>query len=293
MVEKNTLTRRSFIKRMTTSLFGLFGIGGGTYYYAKHLEPAMIHIQRDSIQSDSIPADFHNVKIVQFGDTHIGFHYDIDQLEHLVKEINAEKPHIVLFSGDLVDNPMQLLHSEFRRIVNVLTKISGPYGKFWIYGNHDHGGYGTETIAKLMEESDFQLLQNESSEIQIGNSKINIAGLDDVILGKPDLNKTFADINLNTFTLLLCHEPDYADHTVQHPIDLQLSGHSHGGQVRIPFYGHLYSPPFARKYVDRQYTIGQYPLQLFITRGVGTTRLPYRFLCKPEFNVYTLQSNQS
>ncbi|WP_338121074.1 hypothetical protein [Virgibacillus halodenitrificans] len=112
------------------------------------------------------------------------------------------------------------------------------------------------------------------------------------MLGKPDLNKTLANTNSSLFTILLAHEPDYADVTVNHPVDVQLSGHSHGGQVRFPFIGHLYTPAYAEKYVQGEYKINNGRLLLYVNRGIGTTRLPYRFLCRPEVSIYTLNNER-
>ncbi|MRG85579.1 metallophosphoesterase [Salinibacillus xinjiangensis] len=287
------MTRRSFLKRFTYGILGTLGLSGGTYYYSKHLEPTMLSIKEDSIFSPKLPPAFENFKILQFGDTHLGFHYDLGQFEELIQLINEQKPDLVLFNGDLVDEPNMFPQIEFEACIQVLSKIKAPFGKYWVYGNHDHGGYGTETLNHVMELSGFKLLKNESLPIQKDQSTIQLAGLDDVMLGRPDLEETFKEANPEQFTILMCHEPDFADHTVHYPVDIQFSGHSHGGQIQIPFLGYLVTPPFAEKYVEGKYQIGSRPLQLFVTRGIGTTRLPFRFLCKPEINIYSLQQNRS
>src|SRR5699024_4914351 len=114
----------------------------------------------------------------------------------------------------------------------------------------------------------------------------------DVMLGKPDLATTLQNANPELYTILLAHEPDFADTARDFPIDLQLSGHSHGGQVRFPLLGHLYTPAFAEKYIQGEYEFTEEDLTLFVNRGIGTTRLPYRFLCKPEIHEFTLKHSQ-
>jgi uncharacterized protein len=285
---KKTISRRSFLKRFTYSFLGLFGIGGGTYYYSKHLEPSMLSVKEEQIYSPKIPTNFENIKILQFSDTHLGFHYELSQLEKLVDKINEQTPDIVLFTGDLVDAPNQYPLENYETCIALLSRIKAPFGKFWIYGNHDHGGYGTETIRDVMNFSGFQLLLNEHFPITIENSSINLVGLDDLMLGRPNLDIALQNMNSELFTILMCHEPDYADETAHYPVDVQFSGHSHGGQIQIPLIGYVITPPFAEKYVEGKYVLGSQPLQLFVSRGLGTTRLPYRFLCKPEINVYTL-----
>lgn len=280
------MNRRSFLKQLVGSGLALIGLGGGTYYYAREIEPALLSMNEETITSSNIPAAFQNYKIIQFTDTHIGFHYKIEQFKELIKKINAENPDIILFTGDLVDAPQS--YSWGSELNQLLNSLEAPDGKYWIYGNHDHGGYGTEKVNDVMTKSGFTLLQNTTTSIRKGDDQINLAGLDDVMLGAPDLTKTFHNVDADLFTILLVHEPDYADNTAKYPVDVQLSGHSHGGQVRFPFIGHLYTPAFAEKYVKGKYRIND-KLTLYVSKGIGTTRLPYRFLCKPEFNVYTLK----
>lgn len=283
------MNRRTFLKTLITSVLALIGIGGGTYYYARKIEPALLGMHEETIHSAKIPQSFQNYKIIQFTDTHIGFQYSVEQFKELVKKINNEKPDIILFTGDLVDAPQS--YNWNRELTQTLSSLEAPDGKFWIYGNHDHGGYGTEKVNDVLKESGFTLLQNEAVPIRKENDRIHLAGLDDAMLGKPDFEKTFRDIDTDSFTILLVHEPDYADKAAGYPADVQLSGHSHGGQVRLPFIGHLYTPRYAEKYVKGTFQIND-RLTLYVSKGIGTTRLPYRFLCKPEFNVYTLKGSE-
>lgn len=281
------MDRRTFLKRGIGSLITLFGLSGGGYFYAKELEPRMIKFQHELIQSKKIPLSFDNFKIAQFSDTHIGFHYTVDQLSELIEKINANHPDVIVFTGDLVDNPNEF--DAYTSIQEKLKRLDAPYGKFWIYGNHDHGGYGTEIIKKVMKESDFHLLQNSHTVIEKEADRFILAGIDDVMLGKPDLTVALNQVNHELFTILLAHEPDYADIASKYPIDVQLSGHSHGGQVRLPWIGDLYTPDYAEKYVKGKYMLNKDTFTLYVNSGIGTTRLPYRFLCKPEIHIFTLK----
>ncbi|MFD1335955.1 metallophosphoesterase [Oceanobacillus iheyensis] len=281
------MNRRTFLKRSFGSLITLIGLSGGTYFYAKDIEPNLLKVTEEPIHFPNIPAAFHNFRIIQFSDTHIGFHYDLDQFKELAIKINQLEPDLILFSGDLVDKPNQFYWDD--RIVEILRSMNAEYGKYWIYGNHDHGGYGTEIVKDIMEAGEFSLLQNESVPISKDGSYFTLAGIDDVMLGKPDLNKALQNQQENDFTILLSHEPDFADITKNYPVQVQLSGHSHGGQVRFPFIGDLYTPPYAEKYVQGKYDL--HPnFTLYVNSGIGTTRLPYRFLCKPELHMYELKS---
>lgn len=282
------MNRRSFLKKTFGSLLALVGLSGGTYYYAREIEPTLLSIHEETIINNKITPPFNNFKIIQFSDTHIGFHYTLEQFNDLVEQINALKPDLIVFTGDLVDKPNN--YNWDSNLTEALKALKASHGKYWIYGNHDHGGYGTEIIRNVMEIANFTLLKNNHSVIEKNNERIILAGIDDVMLGKPDLNTTLKNVNPDLFTIMLAHEPDYADKVVDFPVDVQLSGHSHGGQVRFPYIGHLYTPAFAEKYVLGKYTLKNEKLTLYVNGGIGTTRLPYRFLCKPEIHLFTLKN---
>ncbi|MFD2762006.1 metallophosphoesterase [Lentibacillus juripiscarius] len=282
------MNRRTFLKRAIGSLAAIFGVGGGTYYYARDVEPRMLSIHEEELASAKIPVAFDGFKIIQFSDTHIGFHYSLDQFSKLVDKINDEHPDLIVFTGDLVDEPHTYHWNN--ELIQILEKLQANYGKYWIYGNHDHGGYGTDIVKNVMDKAGFQLLKNSHTSIEHNSGQVVLAGIDDVMLGRPDLESALKDADAEAFTILLAHEPDYADNTIQFPVDVQLSGHSHGGQVRFPFIGHLYTPLYAQKYVQGKHTFQENNLTLYVNRGIGTTRLPYRFLCKPEIHVFQLKS---
>lgn len=284
------MNRRTFLKRILGGFVAVGALSGGAYYYAREIEPAMLQINQHDITSIKIPASFHNFKIVQFSDTHLGFHYHLSNLKKLINNINQQNPDIIVFTGDLIDEPNT--YTNVKLLSNLLEQLHAPYGKFWVYGNHDHGGYGTEIIQLIMEHADFTLLKNSHSFVTHKEDSIVIAGIDDVILGQPNIEQALAAVSEHKFTILLAHEPDYADVATQFPIDVQLSGHSHGGQVRFPFIGHLYTPAFAQKYIHGKYSLNNDDFSLYVNRGIGTTRMPFRFLCVPELNIFNLKSKQ-
>ncbi|RCW71841.1 metallophosphoesterase [Saliterribacillus persicus] len=281
------MNRRTFLKKLSLSIIGLFGLSGGTYYYAREIEPSMLAIKETNIHSNKIPNSFDAFKLLQFTDTHLGFHYSLDNLQELVNKIIDIEPDCIVFTGDLVDDPA--LYNWSDELVALLSQIEAPKGKYWIYGNHDHGGYGTDIVKETFEQANFTLLKNEEILLENDQDSIRLVGIDDALLGSPSLENALSDQNADLFTILLAHEPDFADEAKHFPIDVQLSGHSHGGQIQVPFFGHIYTPVMAQKYVEGHYQIGEHPLSVYVSRGLGTTRLPYRFLCQPEINVYNLR----
>ncbi|MED4203401.1 metallophosphoesterase [Neobacillus mesonae] len=286
-------TRRTFLKRTIGSLFTLFGLSSGGYYYANKIEPSMLGIEQITITHSLIPDSFNGIRIVQFSDTHLGFQYTLHQLKKLVNQINQLKPDLIFFTGDLMDEPNR--YTEMNKLVPILEKLHAPLGKFCIFGNHDHGGYGSDLYRNIMEAANFTVLLNQSSVIKLqDHSKIYLLGIDDAMLGSPDLPLALKNVPKNNFTILLSHAPDLADDAQDYPIHWQLSGHSHGGQVKIPLIGALIKPPFAQKYLEGLYTLGDgNKLTLYVNRGLGTTRLPFRFLSKPELTVFTLNKEKA
>lgn len=282
------ISRRIFLKRFFGTTLATIGVSCGGYVYAGKIEPSLLKINQHKIVHKDIPASFNQFKMVQFSDTHLGFQYTLEQLAELIDKINSLQPDILFFTGDLLDSPNRYLESD--QAITLLQKLKAPYGKYAVYGNHDHGGYGTDIYRHIMAETGFTLLLNESAVIQKDSEEtIYLLGIDDAMLGRPNLNEAIAEVPQHSYKILLSHAPDMADDATTFNIQLQLSGHSHGGQIQLPFLGALVKPPFAEKYYEGFYTIGdENPLTLYVNRGLGTTRLPYRFLSVPELTVFTL-----
>ncbi|OCA85612.1 metallophosphoesterase [Bacillus sp. FJAT-27225] len=282
-------TRRGFLKTLFGGVLAAVGLGTGGYFYAREIEPRLLDIQSHDILHSLIPVTLDGFRIVQFSDTHIGFHYSLGQLKTLTEKINELKPDLIVFNGDLIDDPNSFEDTD--EIVNILKKLEAPAGKFAVYGNHDHGGYGTELYQTLMDRSGFSVLFNNGTTITKSGGSFYLAGIDDKMLGKPNLSKAFENTPKDIYKILLSHAPDVADEAATYGCHFQLSGHSHGGQIKIPLFGALVVPPYAEKYYEGFYSLdGTERLTVYVNRGLGTTRLPFRFLSKPELTVFTLKN---
>lgn len=283
------VSRRKFLKNGFGLLLGTVGASAGGLYYAKNIEPRRLSILTHDIIHPTIPDEFVGLKMIQFSDTHLGFQYNLEQLGKLITIIQAHQPDILFFTGDLLDEPNK--YTNTNEVISLLKKLEAPFGKFAVYGNHDHGGYGSTIYKNVMIEAGFTLLCNEAVEINNeNNSSIYIIGIDDAMLGKPDIAASVKDVPAHSYKILLSHAPDLADKAVTYGIQLQLSGHSHGGQIKLPLVGDLVKAPFAENYTEGFYEIeGNSPLTLYVNRGLGTTRLPFRFLTTPELTIFTLK----
>lgn len=275
------------IKTLFRLFFTLLLIGIGLYIDARFIEPKLLFVKEQPISTDKWSSEV-SLQIALFSDVHLGEDYSINDLKKVVKKINALKPDLVIFAGDLIDDNKVFKKEE--KAAEVLAEIEAIYGKFAVYGNHDHGGNGTRRYARIMKAANFTLLKDSSKEVIMPSGEvINLIGLDDIVLSKPDFEKAFSQINEKHFNLFISHAPDVVDRVMDRPIDLQLSGHSHGGQVRLPIIGAPLTVPFGEKYIKGLYMLTEKEERvLYVNSGIGTSQLPYRFLNPPEITLITL-----
>lgn len=280
------LSRRQFLKGAAgVSILGFLTTTFG-YGYARYIEPRMIDAVSLTIHDAQLPASFDQFKIAQFSDVHLSDTFPTEDLESIVQKINTESPDLIVFTGDLVDFQSSIEEHEKARAY--LSKLDAPFGKMAICGNHDYGPFGIDVYEKTMEACGFTLCKNEVFLLEKEGAHIQLATLDDLMMNVPDYDLIKREVSSDLFTLLLVHEPDAALELKTTPINLQLSGHTHGGQIQLPFYGPILTAPYGHTYVEGLY--GSYQHRIYVNRGLGTTRMPLRFLAKPEITFLTLTS---
>lgn len=269
------LSRRTFLKR---SLFYFLSVIPLTAGYSYGIEPRWIEVVEQRIRLPRLPFVFEGIRVVIFSDLHVGFHMNEKDVSRVVSKINALKPDLLLFTGDLVDDSQDVLFP----ILPHLQKLYAPFGTFAVLGNHDYQG---DQIAPKLKHIGFHVLRNAHHVIKQGQDTLVVAGVEDMLMGKPDLYQAVEGAP-DSCTLLLSHCPDFANNIVGNQIDLQISGHSHGGQIRIPFLGAVITPPGGQIYTDGFYSLEQ--TNVYVNRGIGTTILPFRFNCRPQISVLQL-----
>ncbi|MCM3749849.1 metallophosphoesterase [Paenibacillus pasadenensis] len=263
----------------------------GTWFYAARIEPRSLSVTNIEITSKQVSDSLDGIRIVQFSDTQLGESFTAQQLGNLAKRINSLQPDLVVFTGDLIDHYTRYGLDNRKQAQRALAGINAPLGKFAVYGNHDRGGGGSGRYERYLEAAGFKVLVNEIYPIVTADGdRLVLAGLDDYLLGEPKPESTLMQLRPDDFNLLLLHEPDPADRFSEYPIDLQLSGHSHGGQIRIPFMAPLVTTSLGETYVAGPYSLpGQYrPMTLYVNRGIGTTRMPLRLFSRPELTLIRL-----
>lgn len=287
------------------AIFTLILLLGMLFFYGIFIEPKLLTIDTLSVEHSFIIEDYavidqdnkqvvvvkssdllgKQITVAQFSDTHLGFHYDLEQLQQVVETINDYSPDIVVFTGDLIDDANS--YRQIDEIAPVLSQLNAPLGKYAIYGNHDYGGGAHRYYEDIMAASGFTLLVNEVQTITLSDKvQLCIGGLDEVMLGQPDVSLVTEQFSPTAFNLLLLHEPDHIDQFTSLP-NLALAGHSHGGQVQLPFWGPLIRTAYAEKYVEGTYHIDpQDPKRLlYVNIGLGTTKLPIRINACPTISL--------
>ncbi|MEG0076601.1 metallophosphoesterase [Anaerorhabdus sp.] len=265
---------------------------GGLYYDAFYVAPSRFIVRYETITSKKIPDQLNDVNVLFFSDVHYNSFMDAERFDQVVQLINDTSADIVIFVGDLIDHPSNNIPSEevISKITEQLKSISAPLGKFAVLGNHDlESSTSKDLVTSILHNADFELLTNRSILIRNkGSEAISLIGIDSQLLGNPDLTTAFASVSPNIFNIVISHTPDIADSLTPDLVDLQISGHSHGGQVYFPIVGSLYTAPNAEIYNKGKYNIND-QFTLDVMNGVGTTRMDVRFLSDAEVVVYRLK----
>ena len=272
------------MKLFFKSIGYLILIGIVTILYAMFIEPDLLRVIHYDFPHSKIEGQ--PIKVVQFSDTHIGDFFTIEELQKVVDKINEQEADLVLFTGDLMDDA-SVYQGSIEEIGAILSNIQSKFGNYAVFGNRDYGGGAERFYEELMESAGFHVLLNNQETINVNGTTISLFGADDARIGYYDATQTMQGIKEENFNLLLVHEPDLVDDFIDYPVDLVVAGHSHGGQVYIPFVGPLLTTTLAEKYVRGLYEINE-DLSLYVNTGIGNTRVPFRLFNVPQITVFYL-----
>ncbi len=277
------LTRRRFLQLIAAAV----STGAAGFGYARTVEPNWVDVEPVSLPLPGLAEPLSGLRIAQLSDIHLSRYTSPAKLLDGVARVNRLKPDLVVLTGDFVGRDAAFATG----MIEPLRRLEAP--AFAVYGNHDLWS-DRAAVGAALAETPVRLLVNESVEAAAG---LTIAGIDDAWSGDPRPQAALRDAPAGNTNLLLCHEPDYIDNVraIDAPIALQLSGHSHGGQVRLPSWrpdgagmlsrAHIL-PHMAHRYPIGLYRVGNH--QLYTNRGLGVWPLPYRFNCRPEITIFTL-----
>jgi predicted MPP superfamily phosphohydrolase len=270
--------------QMKRAMAGLGTLGAALAAYAVLVEPRWLQVTRTRIRVRGLHPGLEGFRLVLLTDLHAGEGTPLSLIRRACRLAAAEQPQLVALTGDLAADDA----ASFEPVLAALDGLAPPLGIFTVPGNHDH----TVGIGRWHHDIDahpgITNLSNRAVTLSVGGARLCVAGVDDHSRGEPDLGVLPPPAERD-FTLLLAHDPDQAEQVrrLGDAVDLVLSGHTHGGQVRLPFVGALRNPAerddlYEEGLRRRPWT------QVYISRGVGTVRLPIRFLCRPEVAVLTL-----
>lgn len=256
--------------------------------YARFIGTSGLKINEYKVINSDINDNYNGLKIIQISDLHYNSTINQNSLKKIIKEINNLNPDIVVLTGDIIDGRIEYNKDE---LINELKNIKAKLGKYAISGNHD---VPSEDYYDIIENSDFINLDNDYQLIYNDNEPIIISGINSNINDTTDINikvKKFNDFitseeNNAIYSILLIHEPDFVDQLNLDNYNLILSGHSHGGQIRLPIIGKIYTPNGAKKYYNGHYKIKN--TDLYVSTGLGTSTIKMRLFNKPSINFYRI-----
>jgi uncharacterized protein len=285
-------TRRKFLQAGTaaTTMGALAVFGDGTIFEANR--PQLVSIE---VPLPRLSPSWDGFRIAQLSDIHYDDYFSVVPLRKSIEIVNQQQPDLVVLTGDFVSSPMRkprrsvavLAAKAIEPCALLLTQLRAPAGVFAALGNHDVGTDAAH-IVDVLQASGIPVLRNRSVPLERDGKRLWFSGVDDILDGRPNLGVALKNIPAEEPVVLLAHEPDWADYVAHFPVDLQLSGHSHGGQVRLPIVGPPFLPLLARKYPWGLRWIG--PLALYTNCGIGTIRVPIRLNCPPEVTMITLRA---
>lgn len=290
MKKRSDKYKVSKLKIFLLIILSIVALIGFIFLWARYISTSGLIVNEKKIIKSNLPESFNGLKVVHLSDIHYGKTISKNKLNKIVEKINLINPDIVVFTGDLIDKDIEITNSMINDISDTLYKINSKYGSYSIKGNHD---YSSDSFLEIMEKSNFKVLEN-SYDLIYNEKKdyIYIGGLSSSIKTNIDYEKTFEyfyveNNNKAIFKLMLMHEPDNIDNVLEYQlVDLALAGHSHGGQVRLPYFGYLMKVKGAKKYPESHYIVNT--TDLYVSYGIGTSTYPFRFFNKPSINFYRI-----
>jgi predicted MPP superfamily phosphohydrolase len=254
-------------------------------------EATQVYVNRISIELERLPQELDGFELVQLSDIHFENYTSREYVVEIVRLVNELNPKLVVITGDFVTKFDDVTTSA--KVAGpcgeVLKGLKAPLGVYCVLGNHDAWS-DPVIVTDALRSAGLLVLINQSVGIEQNGKRFWLLGAGCYSHGDTKLWECVRGVPKEEPRILLVHEPDFADKTEKYIIDLQLSGHSHGGQIRFPVVGGLYYPPFARRYPMGLYRLPTH--QLYTNVGVGCIGLPMRLMCPPEITHITLKTKQ-
>lgn len=276
------MTRKHFLKR----LLQLSAIGALPFLYSWQIEPFWVEFVQRKLPIKNLPEHLEGKIVMQISDLHVGNRFDWNFLIESFQKAQDFDPDFVVYTGDFVNHGTLDDHESLKKVM--AKAVYGKLGTFGILGNHDYGKKrkdlgSSQEICRILQNAGVKMLNNE----QVESYGLNIIGFDDLWSPNFDPMKVMKDYNPEKANLVLCHNPDVCDKDVWNGYQgWILSGHTHGGQCRIPGVITPILPVENRKYVSGEIDLKDGRM-LYINRAIGHS-FQVRFMVRPEITVFTL-----
>jgi predicted MPP superfamily phosphohydrolase len=277
------MSRRAFALGGLLGAFGAAAVSGVEAYQARYVNPYAPQLERVSIPVPPGHGSLAGLRLGFIADTHVGPFVSADDLARATALLAEERPDVILLGGDYVSESPRYIGGA----VEVLRELADetPFGGFAVLGNHDMSVSATKVTAGL-DAAGISVLRNRAATLAFGGGTLWIAGIDDTLLGHPDPPAAFSQVPNGAAALALWHEPQSAEQAAAQGAFLQLSGHTHGGQIRLPGVGPVGLPIHGKRFVMGLNDAAG--MAIYTARGVGVYRPPLRFNCPPEVTVISL-----
>lgn len=275
--------RRAFLKRFRLLAAPAMIMGGGsTYGYSSLIERHRVKVDRHEVRLSLGSKGPVKLRAVGLTDFHFDPLFEEEYLAEVVRRTNALKPDIVMLTGDYISHTSRRFE-EFGKIVGGLEATCGVYA---CLGNHDHW-HQPGRIQEILERQGIDVLVNRHTRVPCAGGEVVLTGLQSVWGGAPNWAVASKGLHPDDRTLVLVHEPDYATYLGgEERIVFLTSGHTHGGQIRLPGIGALRLPSWGKRYEAGFYNVKN--IQLYVNRGIGTIQYHVRFMCPPEIACFDI-----
>lgn len=280
------MSRRKFLRY---ALRGGAALGGGYVGWSLFYERHRLTVYRVIVPLANLPPALNGFTICQLSDLHRGPVVSEEHIRRAVEMAMSLNADLIAVTGDFVSEKVRYAAS----CAAALAGLRARYGVYGVLGNHDYWTRDVGAVADTVTRGGIQLLTNRAVRLNVKGFNWWLCGVDDVWAGEPNLDNTLQYVSERDFKILLCHEPDFADDAAKRNIPLQISGHSHGGQVRLPLIGGPILPYLGRKYPIGLQQVENSSTLVYTNVGVGSIIPPVRLNCRPEVTLMTLASVSS
>lgn len=281
-------SRRAFLGNILRTGAGLGALSALGVGYTFDGEPGWLAVERVPVSIRDLPEALDGVTIAQLSDLHASSVVRPNHITQTVAVTNQQRPDLIVLTGDYVTDELEFIPI----VARAIAALSAPLGIYAVLGNHDYWIGAPDRVTAALEDVGVTVLRNTHQQLTVRNSAIWLAGVDDVWEEQADIDAALQGIPDNAFRLLLAHEPDFADVAARHNVQLQLSGHTHGGQVRLPLLGALALPPLGQRYPIGLQRVPESTTQVYTNRGIGLIKPSVRLNCRPEVTVLTLRREE-